>query len=177
MKQKSNFSAVPKLGGPVSKSGGAAQLWSDFFAEIARSGPNVTPGLKAAWGKAEQAGVDYGVELADLVLGGRPGGEEGQLIETFVRFGNAYRSMAGTPYGGGLAGAGLFGIAGAAGGAAVCPGQAKVACAVGGGLGGGLAGFVGGEWFTTPSSQLPFGRGPTYYFAKGFELVVDLANP
>ncbi|BCX05926.1 MAG: hypothetical protein KatS3mg053_3864 [Candidatus Roseilinea sp.] len=162
---------------PVSNSGGAAQLWFDFFVEIAQSGPNVTPGLKAAWGRAEQAGVDYGVALADLVLGGRPGGEEGQLIEIFIQFGNAYRYMVSTPYGGGAAGAGLFGIAGAAAGAAVCPGQAKVACAVGGGLGGGLAGFAAGEWFTTPSSQTPLGRGPTYYFAKGFELVVDLANP
>jgi RHS repeat-associated protein len=164
-------------GTPVSTSGGAAQLWADFFKQGVSIGFSAEAVLKPYWGKAEQAGVDYGVALADRVLGGRPGGEEGQLIDVFVRFGNAYRSMVGTPYGGGLAGAGLFGVAAAASGAALCPGQAKAACAVGGGLGGGLVGFAAGEWFTTPSSQTPFGRGPTYYFARGFELVVDLANP
>ncbi|MCS6911035.1 MAG: RHS repeat-associated core domain-containing protein, partial [Anaerolineales bacterium] len=47
-------------GTPVSTSGGAAQLWADFFVQGALSGFSDEATLKPYWGKAEQAGVDYG---------------------------------------------------------------------------------------------------------------------
>lgn len=155
---------------PVSTSGGAAGLWRDFFVQFNARKPQST--LKTLWAVAEQGGVNYGIQLADTVVG-RPGGVAGNIISNFITAGDAYRGAASVPYGGGIIG----GVLGGGLGTGVGAGATKHwAGAVAGGLVGGGVGFASGEWFTTPSSTMPgSNRGPTYHSARLVEALTVAA--
>ncbi|MEE9215878.1 MAG: hypothetical protein V3U32_00440, partial [Anaerolineales bacterium] len=96
--QGSKIQELPPLPSGTSRSlqeqrGEAAQLWSEFFLERDRRRDD-TPGLMRLWGPAEQAGVDLGETIAYLQLdrsGVQLSESEQQSIDTFVRFGDAYR--------------------------------------------------------------------------------------
>ena len=71
----------------------AAQSWAEFFQHL-EDRRDDTPGLLELWGIAEQAGVDSGQTIAYLQLeqsGVQLSESEQQSIDTFVRFGDAYR--------------------------------------------------------------------------------------
>ncbi len=72
---------------------GSVDLWSEFFRHNLRHRYD-TPGLMERWGLAEQSGVDVGETVAYLQLdqsGVQLSESEQQSIDTFVRFGDAYR--------------------------------------------------------------------------------------
>jgi len=140
-------------GSPVTTSGGAADLWKAFFYQVRRKGINDLHFLKPFWAKAEQAGVDWGTQVADQTVG-RPTGLEGALLKNFISAGNLYRGIASVPYGGEAVGGGI-------GWAAGCFVSFPLGCVVGA-----ATGSQAGDWFTTPSSSLPSGKGPTWYSAK-----------
>lgn len=120
----------------------AAQKWATFFSEFPAAERSER---KRLWAPAEQAGVDYGIALADARPRGRGGPLEAQLIADFVQVGNLYRALASVPQGG-----------------------EKFGAAVGtvGGVPGVYVGYKTGGWFTTPTVRVPgTSHGPTYYSA------------
>jgi hypothetical protein len=71
----------------------AARMWGEFFRHL-RIHPEDDGGLRALWGPAEQAGIDYATALADHRLaqqGLELSDQEREAIDVFVRYGNIYR--------------------------------------------------------------------------------------
>jgi RHS repeat-associated protein len=78
-------------GGPIFRGlpgSGAIAKWADFFRHLG-SDPEDTRGLKNRWGKAEQAGVDFGVRLAGGV---RARGKERLMFGVFKEVTDHYRA-------------------------------------------------------------------------------------
>ncbi|MBI3244141.1 MAG: RHS repeat-associated core domain-containing protein [Chloroflexi bacterium] len=71
--------------------GDSSGLWRDFF--LAESNDQADAYEK--WGRAEQSGVNYGTTIAQS-LRDQAGMREQIQIDTFVGFGNAYRSLIGS---------------------------------------------------------------------------------
>jgi RHS repeat-associated protein len=152
----------------------ASSAWHAFFQKYDVDRENITE-LKPLWAVAEQAGVEYGIQVAEDRLTIAQSSKELLLIDAFVFAGDAYRSIASEPDGGwkvgSIIGNGTVRNATAymrlRGIPTVNPiweaRLAGVACGVGG---------VFGEWFTTPASRLGTGRGPTYYSAWAVEHAV-----
>ncbi|MCC6627817.1 MAG: RHS repeat-associated core domain-containing protein, partial [Chloroflexi bacterium] len=69
----------------------AAGHWSSFFNKLLKPGESA-PGaeLRQAWGTAEQAGVNYGMRLAERIP--YKDRQEQLLTESFVAMGNVYRT-------------------------------------------------------------------------------------
>lgn len=64
-----------------------AEAWAAFFRSVGPEGENLT-----LWGKAEQAGVDYGLYIAQPFFASA-GQFEQAKITVFVAWGNQYRSL------------------------------------------------------------------------------------
>lgn len=72
---------------------GAAQAWQQFF-DREEAGADKTE-LLPLWATAEQRGVNYGSDAANLRAGiPAPGTSAGNLVPDFVAYGNTYRCIA-----------------------------------------------------------------------------------
>ncbi len=78
---------------PINFTNGADRLWMDFIQKYKASSQGLDdPAVARAWALAEQRAVDWGIARADL-LRGRPGGEEGFIIEEFIAATNLFRTQ------------------------------------------------------------------------------------
>jgi len=162
---------------PASYSGGAATRWARFFNEL-RGGTTDMNTLLPLWASAEQAGVNYGSEVADGLVG-RPTGDEGKLLTNFIAVGNFYRGLARIPGGGemfaemvdvqtrraaaGRAGELIGGPLGGLAGRSLGTLQGEIEAP--------LAGEVG-EWLVDPRTVFPgLEHGPAYYGGKVAEQI------